>query len=327
MKILIPLARREGVWYKKFMRRYYIPQDTNPLAVFIKRLRKERPVPQLPRVIQIQTKSGCNARCVFCPNSVVGPRLTHGEMEEELFKKIVDEITQYPPLSRISPYLMNEPLLDRRLGEKIRYIAERKRPETTIKINSNGSLLDEEMGEQLVESGLNRINFSVHGIRPQTYESQMVGLRLDRVLENIDRFIELKKKIGANKPTIRVTMVRTKAIEEELPEIMDYWKRRGIRVNVRPLENRARREIAAKGLNPKHWRPFNFCSRLFEQAYILYNGDVVLCCVDWERTTILGNLREQSLHEIWNGPAYLEMRRRYLTGDLKGLLCEKCLTI
>ncbi len=122
-------------------------------------------------------------------------------------------------------------------------------------------------------------------------------------------------------------MVRTKAIEEELPDIMAYWNTRGVRVNVRPLENRARREIAATGLNPKTWKPFSFCNRLFEQAYILYNGGVILCCVDWERTTILGNLREQSLKEVWNSPGFLEIRRRYLAENLKGLLCQKCLTI
>ncbi|RLD98022.1 MAG: radical SAM protein [Aquificota bacterium] len=309
------------------MRRYYLPQETGTLKALYKRLiRKERPLPPFPRVIQIQTKSGCPARCVFCPNSIVGPKLTHGEMEWDLFTKIADEITRHS-VARISPYLMNEPLLDRRLGDKIRYLADRKQPDTVIKINSNGALLDDETGEQLIESGLDRINFSVHGIRKETYESQMVGLKLEKVLENIDRFLELKKRKGASKPRVRVTMVRTKAIEEELPEIMAYWKARKVKVNVRPLENRAMKEIAATGLNPKKWKPFSFCNRLFEQAYILYNGDVVLCCVDWERTTILGNLREQSLEEIWNSPRFTEIRKRYLVGDLKGLLCQKCLTI
>jgi len=309
------------------MRRYYLPQSTGAIKGLYKRLvKKERPLSPFPRVVQIQTKSGCNARCVFCPNSLVGDRLTHGEMEWDLFTKISDEITQHS-VTRISPYLMNEPLLDRGLGRKIRYLADRKRPETVIKINSNGALLDEEMGEQLIASGLDRINFSVHGIRKETYESQMVGLKLEKVLENIDAFLELKRRKGANKPRVRITMVRTKAIEKELPEIMAYWKARGVRVNVRPLENRARKEIAPTGLNPKTWKPFSFCNRLFEQAYILYNGDVVLCCVDWERNTILGNLRKQSLKEIWNSPRFLEIRKRYIAGDLKGLLCQKCLTI
>ncbi len=182
------------------MRRYYLLQSTGAIKGLYKRLiKKERPLPPFPKVIQIQTKSGCNARCVFCPNSLVGDQLTHGEMEWDLFTKISDEITQYS-LTRISPYLMNEPLLDRNLGEKVRYLADRKRPGTVIKINSNGALLDKEMEEQLIESGLDRINFSVHGIRKGTYESQMVGLKLDMVLENIDAFLELKRKKEPTSP-------------------------------------------------------------------------------------------------------------------------------
>ncbi len=309
------------------MRRYFLEEGITPLArAYKKRVKGEKPLPRFPRVVQIQTKSGCNARCVFCPNSLVGNRLSHGEMDWDLFTKAADEITQHQ-VARISPYLMNEPLTDRNLGDKIRYLADRKQPGTVIKINSNGSMLNGEMGKQLIESGLDRINFSIHGIRKETYESQMKGLKLEDVLENIDNFLELKKRQGADKPRVRVTMVRTKAIEEELPEIMDYWGRRGVRVNIRPLENRAQKEIAGQGINPHKWRPFSFCNRLFEQAYILYNGDVVLCCVDWERTTILGNLKEKTLDEIWNSPEYMSIRSRYIKGDLNGLLCQHCLTI
>ncbi len=308
------------------MRRYYLPHDTGALQGLYRRLvKKERPLLQFPRVIQIQTRTGCNARCVFCPNSLLVDSIPSETMEWELFTRIADEITKHPVV-RISPYLMNEPLMDRDLPNKIRYLAERKQPDTVIKINSNGALLDREMGEGLIESGLDRINFSVHGLKKETYESQMVGMKLEKVLNNIDRFLELKAKKGSSKPRVRVTMVRTQAIERDLHEILEYWKSRGVKVNVRPLENRAQREIGAKGINPKKWRPMAFCNRLFEQAYILSNGDVVLCCVDWERTTILGNLKEQSLYEIWNGERFTEIRRRYLAGDLKGMLCAGCFT-
>jgi MoaA/NifB/PqqE/SkfB family radical SAM enzyme len=308
------------------MRRYYLKEHVNPLArCYRSWVKKEKPLPRFPRVVQIQTKSGCNAKCVFCPNSLVGDSLTHGEMDWHLFTKIADEITRHR-VTRISPYLMNEPLIDKNLGDKIKYLADRKQESTVIKINSNGSMLNGDMGEQLIESGLDRINFSIHGIRKETYEAQMKGLKLEKVLENINNFLELKKRKNTDKPRIRITMVKTKAIEEELPEIMDYWGKREVKVNVRPLENRAQREIATQGINPYKWRPFSFCNRLFEQAYILYNGDVVLCCVDWERTTILGNLKEKTLEEIWNSPEYMDIRLRYLKGDLGGLLCQRCLT-
>jgi MoaA/NifB/PqqE/SkfB family radical SAM enzyme len=32
-----------------------------------------------------------------------------------------------------------------------------------------------------------------------------------------------------------------------------------------------------------------------------WNGDAVLCCDDWSHKVILGNLKKQSIEEIWFG--------------------------
>lgn len=61
-----------------------------------------------------------------------------------------------------------------------------------------------------------------------------------------------------------------------------------------------------------------------QHAYILWNGDCVLCCVDWERTTIFGNVSQDSLAEVWQGEAYTRYRQNYLAGELGGTLCEGC---
>ena len=43
------------------------------------------------------------------------------------------------------------------------------------------------------------------------------------------------------------------------------------------------------------------------------------------RTVVFGNVRDQSLYEIWNSPRMVAHRRRYLNHDFKGLpLCETC---
>jgi cyclic pyranopterin phosphate synthase len=46
-----------------------------------------------------------------------------------------------------------------------------------------------------------------------------------------------------------------------------------------------------------------------------FNGDVILCYEDADRTTILGNLLETPLEEIWNAPLSVEVRTRLERGD------------
>lgn len=305
--------------------RYFIPQDGNGGARnFLRRLLpRRRPVPGFPRILQIQTQSGCNAHCRFCPNESTLGRLSMGRMDEDLFRRLIDEAVRHP-VERISPYLMNEPLADPRLPDLIRYISDRKARMTRTKINTNASYLNEEMAGRLIESGLDRLHVSFHGIRRETYEASMGNLSWEQNLANVNRFIELKRRSRAKTPKLKITMVHTKTIDRELEEIREYWNSRGITVNIHALENRSHGSVEERGLNILPMRDLSDCDRLMQQAYILWNGDCVLCCVDWERTTIMGNAGEDGLQKVWRNEKYLQFRRNYLAGNVEGTLCAGC---
>ncbi len=304
---------------------YYIPQDSPGLLASLRQrlFARKKPVPAFPAIIQIQTQSGCNAACAFCPNRKTLATLSHGRMDDALFRKIVDECLAHHP-RRISPYLMNEPLLDPDLPERIRYIATRKGPATTIRINTNASRLEGDMARELLRCGLDSLLISFHGLSKEVYEESMRGLCFEENLERVNAFLALWRAAPQPKPKVHITMVRTRLIEPEIPRIQAYWAERGLRADIHCLGNRAHLSVEDANLNPGRWEPFTTCKRLIRQAYILYNGDAVLCCVDWERTTVLGNLRENSLADVWNGPVAVNIRRRYFAGDLDGLLCARC---
>ena len=305
--------------------KYFLPQDcTSKFQSFFRRyLRWQHTVPNFPRIIQIQTQSGCNADCQFCPNHSTLGKISMGRMDEEVFHWIIDEAVKHP-VRRISPYLMNEPLADDRLPDLIRYITDRKQKITNTKINTNATFLTESMGERLIESGLDRLHVSFHGIHKETYEASMGKLSWEKNLTNVNRFIELQRRRNAKKPRLKITMVHTKTIDRELTEIREYWNSRGIAVNIHALENRSDKRVEDKALNIQSMRALSDCDRLMQQAYILWNGDCVLCCVDWFRTTVMGNMSEKSLQSVWQNDTYLQFRRRYLAGQVEGTLCEGC---
>ncbi len=305
--------------------KYYLPDGKISKLEQFKRLilHREWPVWKFPRIIQIQTIAACNANCIFCPHGKTKNPLPKGRMDWDLYKKIIDECTKYR-MWRISPYLMNEPLMDPEIGERIRYISSKKRFPTYTKINTNASLLTEEVARDLIDSGLDILTCSVHGIVKEKYEQTMVGLSLEKVLYNIDRFLELKKKMRKKKPELRVTMVRTKLIEPDVDKIREYWRKRGVRVSIRPMSNRVNPKVARLNINARPLEPFDWCVRMMQQAYVNVRGELLLCCNDWEQTTILGDLRYQSLYEAWNSEKYMDVRRRFLAGKWKGLLCAAC---
>lgn len=246
-----------------------------------------------------------------------------GSMDEDLFRKIVDEVVRHP-VKRISPYLMNEPLADPRLPDLIRYITERKKRQTSTSISTNASYLTTEMSERLLECGLDILMVSFHGIRKETYETSMGNLDWETHLNRINTFLEFQRRRKTRKPLVTVTMVHTSTIDQELKEIRDYWNSRGVVVRIHTLENRSHPYVASQPINILPMKPYTDCDRLMSQAYILWNGDVVLCCVDWERTTVLGNVTQQSVKDVWRGEAYTTYRQNYLAGNIRGTLCEGC---
>lgn len=232
-----------------------MPCDIPPVRRMLNRMNPSAvPVPVFPEDVQIQTVSGCNARCTFCPNGNGSSKLPSGRMSDELYQRIVDECLENP-IKRISPYLMNEPLLDNTIGEKISYIAARKPAGVSIKINTNGALLKGDIAQSIADSGLDRLNVSFHGISIYTYETAMQGLSFETALENIETFISLLRQQSRRTPRVTIVAIETTLNSSEILQLKRYWNDRGISVHVRRLENRSNNQITGKGLAQKKMEP------------------------------------------------------------------------
>lgn len=104
----------------------------------------------------IETYGYCNRKCSFCFNSDSFPDREVGIMDENLYYKIIDELSDLGFAGRISPHFYGEPLLDTRLVNLISY-ARKKCPYAYIRFSSNGDLLTEELLLKLLENGLDMI--------------------------------------------------------------------------------------------------------------------------------------------------------------------------
>ncbi|MGE5360025.1 MAG: SPASM domain-containing protein, partial [Bacteroidales bacterium] len=56
---------------------------------------------------------------------------------------------------------------------------------------------------------------------------------------------------------------------------------------------------------------------------VLWDGRVSLCCADFDGKVILGDLRTQTLTEVWNGTAFRMARRIHLAEGGPGI-CRTC---
>ena len=277
-----------------------------------------------PDHVQIQTVTGCNAKCIFCPNGKTRRKIPRGRrMSWDLYRSIVDQCIELG-IRRYSVYLMNEPMLDHELAERVAYVSARIKKPQYVKVTSHGGLLTERMAKGLLDSGLDKLKISVQSLDADTYWNIM-GLPLDKTLANIDRFLELKKRGGYKLPRLEIVMVDSIQTHDEIPRIRRYWQDREIKLYIEPVENRAdQQNIRETAVGEHRLKSFSWCRRLMEQIYILYDGRMVQCCADWEQRSIMGDLSAHRLADIWYGRRYGGYRRRFAEGDVKGMICACC---
>jgi hypothetical protein len=216
-----------------------------------------------------------------------------------------------------------EPLLDQHLEERIIYAKERGLPR--VSFFTNGSLLDEKRANRILDTPLDAITFSFDGATRQVYERIRQGLHYDRVVENIERFRVLRDQRGRATPLIYVDMVEQRDNVAEVRQFISRWQNIADYVFVESLHSMGgQEEIAALGLGGG-WRRQYPCYHLWTGMLIYWDGTVGLCCVDFDGASVMGDVTQSAIRDIWNGPAFRAVRDWHKAGQYgQHPLCREC---
>lgn len=282
-------------------------------------LEKEPFINQI-RTLIIETTNACNYHCTFCPREKMTRQ--QGVMDFGLFKKIIDEAQHYN-LREIDLNNFGEPLLDKMLVERIKYIKS-KLKNVTVSFNTNASLLNGELATNLINSGLDEIRLSIYASNPENYRQMTKQGDFNDVRENIIKFAELKKKLGKNKPVTCLGFLQSPDVKESFDEWKELWER-----HVDKILNSAKPHNLFGGrayckINKKIKRMT--CGRVHQIANIWQNGDVSLCCIDFDGKVVFGNINDKSLKDILESEAYQKMVKMHEGNFLNCPLplCDNC---
>lgn len=275
-------------------------------AVFLELFRRP-----FPKIVRIETTNHCNARCIFCPHDTMDR--TPGFMDEALYERIIGECALHP---NVLLHLHNcgEPLMDERLPRMIRHA--KKKGVGFVKVFSNGSLLQGDMAENLLSSGLNEIKISIDGANPMEFSRVRRGLDHTRIIENVKRFKQMRDSGNRDLPRITATCVLTSSRRASRAMLQDA------------VDNVVFGDIhnwGGESPPPKSKAIRQPCSRLWQTFTVLYTGEVALCHMDHAGKSILGHSRKQTICEIWNSPPYQRMRNLHRDSRQQWIrLCNNC---
>lgn len=308
------------------------------------------PLFDLPNAITFSPVAQCNLNCVHC---ISQPSRTKFATASDRVWEEVAQAARQPGFTNISSDYSGDILFDevKHGGLLSRLIA----LGTRLRIDTNANCLDEDIAAKLLASRLFEINFSLDSMDPEVYAKVRKGsIPLPEVLAKIARFMELKRAAGhrartlmsfllmrSTAPTIKPALAFAKQhgidfvsvhqmiaftpdMLEEIVitddaayaaiyhELMEEAQRLGVSLVMQPP---VERWDDRDGHAP--------CDVPWGTALITGNGDVMACCVPGTR---LGNLNEQSLHDIWHGPEYRAFRLRVNSPDPPAP-CRNCAMI
>jgi len=303
----------------------YVTDDELPRYLFYRYRYDVFPVTRelddYPPCVQIEPTSICNYRCVFCyqtDRSFTQGRSGHmGQMPLETFKRVVDEIEC--KVEAVTLASRGEPLMCKQIDQMLAYLRGKF---LALKINTNAWYLDEKKAHAILETEPNTLVFSADAADPELYAQLRINGKLERVLQNVRQFAEIRAKHYPKSRTItRVSGVHY-SNKQDFKQIDSFWQAyvdQVAFVDYNPWENAY--ETPANGLTTP-------CSDLWRRTFVWWDGRMNPCDVDYKSTLAAGSVGERSVSVLWRGELYESLRRKHVDGVRQSVSpCKGCVLV
>lgn len=272
--------------------------------------------------VRIEIATTCNAECVFCPHPTDEFTRTKRIMSFDDYKLYLDKVldTMGDSITDIGFSGFGEIFTDKHILDKLRYADTKGR---NIHVLTNGSLLTEDIMNEMFKLNIKDIRISIHTSNPEGYDNTMMfknkKTNYSTIKANIDYIID-------NKPD-HMDLILTAVIDDSILDdveqlIVDYDDRCYLEI-WKPhnwVYGKDYRNVDRVALKKTCGRPFN------GPIEVLNNGDIIMCCFDFNANMVLGNLKEQSLEEIYSGELFKKLHTTHSDGTCatSDLICNGC---
>ena len=233
-----------------------------------------------------------------------------------MFKKLIDEGI---PLGlnlltcHMSMNLNKKDLVD--------FIYARKRDRRYILVQSI-----DEICIDLIKSGLTRIQISLDAINPDTYDKIRIGGNFNKAYKNIEKLLEIRKELNSKTPLIRVNFVKTEVNESEINDFVEFWIDKVDMIGVQEMINpfNVNKLSHSNSVNEKI---NNFsCAAPFREIVVTHRGDVLPCCTFLAENMPIGNIKDNSILEIYNSPKMRQLKKIHKKGEYwLNKNCKQCI--
>ena len=278
-----------------------------------------------PLRINVEPTNICNANCSFCAKKYMKRKL--GVMDFDTYKDILRQAKDMRiPQLKLTP-LIGDPLMDPMIIDKIMYAKSLKCFEKIYFVTNLINLQDS--AEALIKSGIDDITVSTCLQGREDYRRIYGVDAYDKMLTNLKALLDANNRHG--KPVeikvslrhdagfdLKKTCIDELPIERDRIDVMEIYDNWGGSISQKDLPS------GTSFRDPGDMRiP---CSQIYTGPYVSHTGDVGVCrCRDYELVLKIGNIREQSLKDIWHGEKFRRLKQAWWDGNIPPF-CRNCYT-
>ena len=273
-----------------------------------------------PPYLLIEPVSTCNLRCPFCFQ--IDKSFTRkpymGVIDFEFFKKIVDEANDIG-VGAVTLASRGEPTMHKKYTEMLEYLS-KKENIFEIKTNTNGTFLSEKICHAIFKYNVSQVIISSDHYIKKDYQRLRLGSNVEKVVENVDRLYEIRKKFYPDS----ITEIRISGIDNDRnldrKKFKNFWIKRSDHVTASyPLERWDTYN------NKPHDKITDACENLWDRMYVWFDGKTNPCDADYKSYLNYGDAKKNSLKKIWNDKIIEKTRRMHLAKERNKIVpCDRC---
>jgi len=278
-------------------------------------------VPDFALYLDVEPTNHCNFNCKFCVSKQA--KRPRGYMDMDLYREICRQGQKYGTRG-IRFLRWGEPLLNRNMVDMVDIATKHN---LLTQITTNGSLLTEDMASGLVHAGLSTIIVSMQGLNEAEY-TRFRGDNYDKTIQGLKNLCDFRDKNGYLNPYIVISTTITDENEEDIEKFKEKWKKVVDDVSVgytwfKRLKNKEpiKDYISRAKVLPHYFR----CQEVMIKLSIDWDGTVSPCCLDYDQQLSVGNMKDNTLMELWLSPQ-VKAIRTLLSQKRQDMfaLCQTC---
>lgn len=289
----------------------------------------------LPFSISFEPTTSCNLRCPECPSGLRAFTRPIGMLEKDFFTKTIEEI--HKDLLYLIFYFQGEPYLNPDFLDMVKFATQKKIYTAT---STNAHYLNDANARRTVESGLDRLIISIDGTTQEVYQQYRIGGKLEKVIEGAKNIVKWKKELKSKTPYVFFQFLVVKPNEHQIEDIKQLAKEIGVddvrfktaqiydhthgNPLIPTLDKFSRYKKNEDGTYAIKNALSNQCWKLWHACVISWDGLVVPCCFDKDADYRLGDLKKDSVREVWHSEAYRSFRKKLLQGRKNIDICANC---